>query len=105
MVDAIPTLNYTATQLVPQYRDMPIQYTTQTIHAISPLEIIIILAGFIFLAYWLVRVTRNKEYYEQWKNPNGNEINLYKKVRLFFYLYVGIVILTSCLQIYFSSLR
>jgi hypothetical protein len=90
---------------VPQYRDMPIQYTTTAVHAISPFEIILIASIFIFLSYWLVRVTRNKEYYEHWKNPNGNEINLYKKVRLLFYLYVGIVILTSCLQIYLSSLR
>lgn len=90
--------------ITPGYRDLPLQEVTYTHHAISPIEIILILAGFIFISYWLVKVTRNKEYYEHWKNPSGNEVNLYKKVRILFYLYVGIVILSSCVQIYLSSM-
>ena len=68
-------------------------------HAINTGEIILISAVFIFLAYWYIRVTKNKEYYEAWTNPNGTTINLYKKIRWLFWIYVGIVIILGTLQI------
>ena len=87
---------------VPQYRDMPIQYVTETHHAISFGEIVFVAALFIFMAYWLIKVSRNKEYYEHWKNPNGREVNLYKKVRLLFWLYTAAVIILGLIQSYLS---
>jgi len=69
------------------------------VHAINTGEIILISAVFIFLAYWYIRVTKNKEQYESWTNPNGTTLNLYKKVRGLFWIYVGIVIILGILQI------
>lgn len=88
---------------VPYFRDPEIQYVTESHHAISFGEIFIILALFIFLAYWLIRVSRNREYYTHWKNPNGKEINLYNKVRLFFWLYTAVVIIAGLLQAYLTA--
>lgn len=100
MVENVSPFNFT---IAPhEYRDVGIQYVTETHHAISLGEIIFVVSVFLFLAYWLIKVSRNKEYYEHWKNPNGNEVNLYKKVRLFFWLYTGAVIILGLIQSYIS---
>lgn len=88
---------------IPDDRNIPIQYVTETRHAISFGEIAIAIAGFIFLAYWLVRVSKNKEYYTVWKNPNGKIINLYKTIKLLFYGYTAIIIILGLLQIYLTK--
>lgn len=74
-----------------------------TKHAVSGGEIFLIIAIFIFLAYWYIRVSKDKEYYTKWKNPNGREINLYKKVRLIFWLYTAIVVILSIIQIIYTN--
>ena len=102
MVNEITTISWDNIT-IPQYRDMPVQYVTEARHGISMFEIILVGALFIFLAYWLIRVSKNKEYYSKWKNPSGTEINLYKKVRIFFWLYTGAVIILGVLQIILTS--
>ena len=101
MVNEVPNISWDNIT-IPQYRDMPIQYVTETRHGISMFEIVLVVAIFVFLAYWLVRVSKDKEQYTAWKNPNGTEINLYKKVRLFFWLYTAAVIILGLLQSYLS---
>lgn len=76
-----------------------IQEVTVTTHAISPTEASLAFLVFVFLAYWYVRVTKNPGLYKEWKNPNGRVINLYQKVRMFFYIYVGLVIVLGIVQI------
>jgi len=99
----VNNLTFDITQIQAQpYRDLPIQYTTTTVHAISPIEIILVAAGFIFLSYWLIRVRKNKEQYTNWTNPNGRVVNLYKIVNITFYAFIGVVILGGILQILLS---
>lgn len=89
--------NYTANfsqYLTPKGRT--IEYTK---HAISGGEIILVILCFLFLAYWYIKVTNNKAYYESWKNTNGNTVNLYKKVRQLFWWYIGIVIILGIVEI------
>ena len=95
------SLSFNITQVQP-FRDLPIQYTTTTVHAISPIEIILVAAGFIFLSYWLIKVRRNKEHYSKWMNPSGREVNLYKIINITFYAFIGVVILGGILQILLS---
>jgi hypothetical protein len=76
----------------------PTEVVTQA-HAINTGEIILISAVFIFLAYWYIRVTKNRVQYESWTNPNGTTINLYKKIRWLFWMYVGVVVVLGTLQI------
>jgi hypothetical protein len=76
----------------------PTEVITQA-HAINTGEIILISAVFIFLAYWYIRVTKNRVQYESWTNPNGTTINLYKKIRWLFWMYVGVVVVLGTLQI------
>jgi len=104
MVDNTTLIGYNLTIDIPRYRDDGIQYVTETHHAISFGEVAIVTMGFIFLAYWLIKVTRNKEYYMHWKNPNGREVNLYKVVRIMFYAYTATVIILGSAQIYLSSM-
>jgi len=86
----------------PIYSEIPVQYTTTTIHAISPFEIILVLVGFIFLSYWLIKVRRDKEKYSKWINPNGREVNLYKIINITFYVFISVVIIGGILQILLS---
>lgn len=62
-------------------------------------NMILVIALFIFLAYWYVVVNKNKEKYQNWTNPNGKVINLYKIVRIVFWGYVGVVIVFGLLAI------
>jgi len=80
-------------------KEQSVTYVTNTVHAVSPFEIVMAAVGFIILAYWLVKVTKNKEFYEKWINPNGNQVNLYKIIRILFYAYVAVVILAGVAQI------
>ena len=79
------------------------EYVMETHHAIGLDEIVMAAAGFIFLSYWLIRVTKEKEYYSKWINPSGNEINLYKKVRVMFYIYTATIIVLGLVQIYLNN--
>lgn len=92
---------------LPQYASKAnnsIAYVTETRHAFSLGETVLVAAVFIFITYWVIRVRRNKEYYEHWKNPEGREVNLYKKINLLFYLFIGIVIIGGCLQIVLTKM-
>jgi len=107
-MDNLTALNITLNNMtipLTGYRDNGIEYVTIAKHTIGLGEVILAIIGFIFLSYWLIRVSKNKELYTHWKNPNGREINLYSKVRLFFWLYTGVVILTAILQILFTNGR
>ena len=79
-------------------RNSTITYVDVPMHAISPTEIIIILSIFVFLSYWYIKVHKDKEKYSAWTNPNGRTINLYKKVKIFFWLYVAVVIILGLIQ-------
>ena len=78
-------------------------YTMVKHNAIALPEIVLMVGIFIFLAYWYVRVTKNREQYTSWTNPNGRIINLYKKVRLIFWVYTVGMIILSIIQIILSS--
>lgn len=62
-------------------------------------SIILISALFIFLAYWYIRVSKDKEHYKNWTNPNGKIVNLYKVVRIIFWGFVGVVIVFGLIAI------
>lgn len=68
-------------------------------HVIGLGGIIVIVAAFLFLAYWYVVVNKNKEKYQSWTNPNGRVVNLYKIVRRVFWGYVGVVIVFGVIAI------
>lgn len=80
-------------------RDSTINYTTQTVHAISLPEVLIVAAGFIFLAYWYIKVSKDQEKYKHWINPNGHEVNLYKIIRWGLFIYTGVIMLLGIIQI------
>lgn len=75
------------------------EYVTREQHLFGTTEILIIAGIFIFLSYWHVKVTQNKERYEHWINPSGREVNLYKIMRRVFWAYVTIVIIFGLLAI------
>jgi len=62
-------------------------------------SMILIIGLFIFLAYWYVKVNKNKEHYKNWTNPNGNKVNLFKLIRIIFWSYVGIIIVLGTISI------
>jgi hypothetical protein len=74
-----------------------VTYTQQRLFNMP--EIVIISGLFILLSYWYIKVTKNKELYERWVNPNGKEINLYKIVRRIFWAYVATIIVMGGLTI------
>lgn len=90
----MPDLNMTINESVFTNREI----VTKT-HAISGWEIILISAVFVFLAYWYIKVTKNREQYEAWTNPNGRVVNLYKSIRRIFWWYVVLVIILGITQI------
>jgi len=86
---------------IPTQTRPPVEYVNVTTHAINPYEIILILGMFATLSYLYVMVRKDKEKYSAWKNPNGRTINLYKQVKIFFWLYVAIVIILGAVQAFF----
>ena len=88
------TLNFT----IPQYVNNPRIYTYTT-HLFDISDIVVIIAIFVFLAYWYIIVTKDKEKFRQWTNPRGHVINLYKIIRICFWAYVGVVIIFGGIQI------
>jgi len=81
------------------WRDSTVQYTTETVHAISMPEVLIAAVGFIFLAYWYIKVSKDREHYEHWINPNGHEVNLYKIIRWGLFIYTGVIMVLGIIQI------
>lgn len=95
------TLNITSLVFTMPARNSTVTYVDVPMHAISPTEIFIILSLFVLLSYWYIKVHRDKEKYSAWKNPNGRIINLYYKVKLFFWLYVAIIIILGLIQTFY----
>jgi len=68
------------------------EYVVQEQHVFSMSEIVIVISLFIALSYFYVIITKDKDKYEKWINPNGHEINLYTIVRRVFWAYVAMVV-------------
>jgi hypothetical protein len=77
-----------------------VQYRTYKAHAIDLVDIFIAVAGYAVLAYFWIKVNKNKEHYQKWVNPKGRVVNLYKVIKKMMIIYPVVVILMSALQIY-----
>lgn len=82
---------------VPEFK-----YVTYQVHAISPVEIFIAVAGFALLSYYWIKVNKDKTHYEQWTNPKGRVVNLYKILKILMIIYPILVVALGFLQIYLS---
>lgn len=70
-----------------------------TYHAISPVELFIVIVSFIIMSYYYIKIRKYKERYIEWVNPSGRVINLYTLITRLYWVYVATIIILGIIQI------
>lgn len=75
--------------------------TVEVITRYTPIslgEIYTIFIIFIFMCYWYIKVHKDVNYYQNWVNPRGRVVNLYKIIKYLFWTYVAMVMILGMIQ-------